>query len=342
MDRYAGFVLYAQYKDEFSSCENILGINLDTATGALVSAEQLFTDTLAPSLILDSRIASFLLEKCDGYDLDPDVTWFKNAVITPSGLQIYLKSGSFLPDSLGTQKITLEWHEVANSISDQYDIVEKRIIDPTGKMICFTFDDGPSEQTERILDCLLQYGGHATFCVQGRWVADYAATIKRTVAEGNEIASHTYSHKKLTELSSSNAKSQITRVEEEVQKIIPGYKIKWLRCPYGSTNKTVKNICKSLNMSIAFWQIDTLDWSTRNADATYRTIMKEVRNGAIILCHDIYSTTADAVIRAIPDLIEQGYQLVTLSEMFQYLEGGPVPGTVYTCLKEEDNAALKK
>lgn len=75
--------------------------------------------------------------------------------------------------------------------------------------------------------------------------------------------------------------------------------------------------------------MDTLDWQTRDADATYEAVMSDVFDGAIILCHDLYETAAEAMERVIPALIEQGYQLVTVSELLSYSDGGIVPGNLY-------------
>jgi len=94
-------------------------------------------------------------------------------------------------------------------------------------------------------------------------------------------------------------------------------------------------------MCVAFWYIDTEDWSTLNAKSTYNNIFKNLKSGAIVLCHDIYSTTVDAMKLVIPELVARGYQLVTLSELFQFADGGPVPGTTYTILNDEDNIAFK-
>ena len=87
---------------------------------------------------------------------------------------------------------------------------------------------------------------------------------------------------------------------------------------------------------IAEWEIDTLDWSTRNANKTYNKIMKEVRDGVIILCHDLYETTADAMERVIPDLVNEGYQLVTVSELLSFHKNGAQPGVVYARVDPEN------
>ena len=85
-------------------------------------------------------------------------------------------------------------------------------------------------------------------------------------------------------------------------------------------------------MIIAHWTVDTQDWVTRSESQTYSNILDGAENGVIILCHDIYSTTADAAINAIPELIQRGYQLVTVSELLSFHTGGVEPGTVYSRL----------
>ena len=340
-ERYVSIALTCVYSENGLSCDNHFCFIIDGQTNTICRGADILSDTTRMNLILESKISKFVVRDTDGYCVTPDNSWFDNTVLTRDGLFVYLSAGEKLPVSISSQRIGITLREAGDCLAVDSELVRGFVIDPTKPMVAITFDDGPGEHTDRILDLLLQYGGHATFCVQGRWVGDHESTVKRMVAEGHEIANHTYSHKKLTTLSSSQIKSQLTRTNEAIQQIVPGYQVRWLRCPGGSNNKTVRNVCKGLDMCIAFWQIDTEDWSTLNAKSTYNNIMKNLKNGAIILCHDIYSTTADAMELVIPELIARGYQLVTLSEMFQYLDGGPVPGTTYTILNEEDNIALK-
>ena len=104
---------------------------------------------------------------------------------------------------------------------------------------------------------------------------------------------------------------------------------KLLRPPYGNQNATLRSVCKDLGIVITRWEIDTKDWSSRNTNKVYKAIINGAGNGEIILCHDLYPTTAAAVEMAIPELIEMGYQLVTVSELLSFHKDGPVPGKVY-------------
>ena len=204
----------------------------------------------------------------------------------------------------------------------------ERVIDPTKPMIALTFDDGPSEYTQRILDTLEKYGCHATFCMVGNRMGQNAEAVAAVVASGNDIATHTWSHENLKELSSARAKRALTNGFYKITEMT-GREVHFVRPPYGAWNSNVCGVCRDLGLSIVTWSIDTLDWKTRDAEKTFQTIKQQVKNGDIILCHDTYEATADAVDMFVPWLVEQGYQVLSLEEIFSYYDGGAKPGVVY-------------
>lgn len=197
-------------------------------------------------------------------------------------------------------------------------------------MIALTFDDGPSNTTSRILNVLEKYGAKATFCVVGNRVAGYRSTVKRAVGLGCEIATHTWDHKKLPGMSKAAIEKELSKSREAVKKAA-GVDIRFLRPPYGSVDSVTKAACKAQRLAIVNWSIDTEDWRTKNAAKTYGAIMKNVRAGSIILCHDLYPTTGDTMERVIPKLAQK-YQLVTVSELLGS-KGKIVDGTVYRYAK---------
>lgn len=336
--RYGSVVLLAEYTVEKMTVQRVMCLNLDGETGGLYTGSQLFADTARPLFSLESQAMALMRQATDGYTGKPDAGWLAQAALTREGVDVYLPAGLFLPAALGTRKLHLPYTQAAESMALESEKISQyiRVIDPTKPMIALTFDDGPSEETARILDVLAQYNGRATFCIVGNRVETYGDMIKRAIAEGNEIASHTWSHKRLTEISTSSARSQLTRTSDAVRELTGGYEIRVLRPPYGSTNKSIRNLCKELNLVIAHWQVDTLDWETRSSSKTYSAIMKGAKNGAIILCHDLYSSTASAIERAVPELVEKGYQLVTVSELLSFHKDGAQPGTVYAFLDPEN------
>ncbi len=278
----------------------------------------------------DAKYRRIFDQVTGGYEPPEDLEWLSHCSLGSDGITFDLLPGEALPLSAGPQRITLKYSQCSYYISLDLEAVEngKRKIDPSRPMIALTFDDGPSEETLRILDVLEEYGGRATFCVVGNRLEAFSNVLVYTAAQENEIACHTWSHKKLTELSASGMRSQITRVNELVYEMT-GKEIGVLRCPYGSFNGTLRSVCADLGMVIASWKIDTEDWSTRSTSKTYKAILNRAGNGDIVLMHDVYEFTANAVIQAVPKLVENGYQLVTVSELLSFHKDGAEPGTVY-------------
>ncbi len=286
---------------------------------------------------LKCKVMRLFGEYSGGYAVPVTDHAFDSACLDQNGLTFYFVPGELLPVSYGYQKITLPYLQSGEYLTADTPVVSenKRHIDPSRPMIALTFDDGPGDYTYMILDALETYGGRATFCVVGSRLSEYANVIKAIAAQENEIACHTWGHKKLINLSREGIKKQITQVNNLVKEIAD-YDITVLRPPYGSTNSNVRKVCADLGMTIAFWTIDTEDWITKNPDTTYERILEGAGTGVIVLCHDIYEETAEAAIRVIPELISRGYQLVTMSELLSFHKDGPVPGTVYKMVSPEN------
>ncbi len=200
-----------------------------------------------------------------------------------------------------------------------------RVIDPSRPMVALTFDDGPMASVgNRIMDCLAQYGGKATFYVVGNRCPGYAAEMQRMAAEGHEIGNHTYEHKYLQKLGAEQIQYQVNKGSEAIQAVC-GVVPATVRLPGGNKNATV---LANVNAPMIMWSIDTLDWKTRNTQSTVDKVLGSVRDGDIVLMHELYSQTGDAALQIIPALVERGYQLVTVSEMAQY-RGGLENGKLY-------------
>lgn len=215
----------------------------------------------------------------------------------------------------------IEHHDVELSIDNN------RKIDPNKPMVALTFDDGPNPiATPRILDTLEKHKSVATFFDLGMCMKNYPNITKREKAIGCEVGSHTYAHKNLNNLSEKEIQDDINAAASIYENTL-GEKLKLVRPPYGNANNTVK---ATLNYALINWDVDTLDWKTKNADC----ILGEVRkyknlDGRIILMHSIYETTADAMEKLVPELINKGYQLVTVSEMVKYKGCNLQTGNIY-------------
>ncbi|MDY4922667.1 polysaccharide deacetylase family protein [Frisingicoccus sp.] len=187
-------------------------------------------------------------------------------------------------------------------------------IDPSKPMVALTFDDGPSQYTPGILNTLEKYESRATFFEVGNRIDRYPDTVLRIDQMGCEIGNHSYDHAVLGNASASKIRSEISTTDAKI-KAITGKTPVLFRPPYGSIGSSLR---QNAGKPMILWSIDTLDWKSKNADRVYERVMDHVSDGDIILMHDLYSSTRDAVKRIIPELKKRGYQLVTVSELAQY------------------------
>lgn len=191
--------------------------------------------------------------------------------------------------------------------------------------IALTFDDGPGKHTEKLLDIFANYGGKASFFVIGDQIDKRPDVVRRIINEGHQIGNHTWSHQKLTKLETpEEIKNEILFAKDKIFEVT-GYECNIVRPPYGAFDDNIKSICEELKMPLVTWSVDTLDWKTKNKDAVCRDVLNGVKDGAIILCHDLHETTVDAMEYIVPKLTECGYELVTVSELL----GEMTPGKVH-------------
>ena len=181
----------------------------------------------------------------------------------------------------------------------------------TPPLIALTFDDGPGPYTEKLLDCLEENNAKATFYMLGQNVENYPDIVKRMKDLGMELANHTYDHKDLTKLTKDQISEEIYKTSSLIQNAA-GEMPDTLRPPGGSYNNQVQDLAE---MPIVKWSIDTKDWKTKSEDQTYQCVMDNAQDGSVVLMHDIHEWSVDAAIRMIPDLLAEGYKLVTVQEL---------------------------
>ena len=182
-------------------------------------------------------------------------------------------------------------------------------------MVALTFDDGPyGPVTKRILETLGDFNGKATFFVVGSRIQGREDTVKMIADSGCEIGNHTFNHTQLNKVTAQKAKQELQQTDETVYGLT-GCEIKVIRPPAGCYNKA---LLATDNRPFVLWSVDTMDWSHKNAQITISRVLDNVKDGDIILMHDLYPTTADACDVIIPELINRGYQLVTVSQLIQY------------------------
>lgn len=199
----------------------------------------------------------------------------------------------------------------------------KAAVMPWEKAVAFTFDDGPSEHTEKILEFLRERGAKATFFVLGCHVEGNEKLLSEMERIGCEVALHGYSHTDMRAMSPSKLRSE---VENTKALIMTGCEKEpsLLRAPYGEFTKDTAK----LGYHQIKWSVDTRDWISQNKDDVYRSIITTAESGDIILLHDIFKSSAQGFCKAADEMIEKGYRLVTVSELLGLSSKKP-DGTVY-------------
>ena len=205
----------------------------------------------------------------------------------------------------------------------------KPMIDPKKPMVALTFDDGPGPYTDRLLKCLKENNAKATFFLVGYSVERYKDTVKKAYDMGCEIGNHSWNHPQLTSLDPAALAAQISSTNRVIRSAT-GHDPTLLRPPYGSYNSTV---AAAAGMPLILWEVDTLDWKTRNVQSTIQSVMSNVKDGTIILMHDIHQPTVQAAEQIIPELKKKGYQLVTVSELAKYKKKKLNNGSVYSAIR---------
>lgn len=190
----------------------------------------------------------------------------------------------------------------------------KRLVDcATARCVALTFDDGPSKYTGKLLDLLDEAGAKGTFFVVGQNTARYPEVLKRMVAEGHELGSHTQNHANLTRLSAEKAFKEIMGPMADLQ--AAGAAVTLMRPPYGATNSTVGRAAKRAGLAQILWTVDPEDWRVRDSAVVARRVLAHTQRGSIVLVHDIHPTTVAAMPKVIAELKRRGYELVTVSEL---------------------------
>ena len=191
-----------------------------------------------------------------------------------------------------------------------------RALDRTRPMVALTYDDGPhAVYTDQILDILEEHGAVATFFEVARNLPNAPDAVRRAAAMGCEVGSHSYRHADLGKMDKDSQLADQAAADALFQEVL-GTTPTLLRPPYGSMNKTLKTTC---GRSIVTWTIDPEDWLCKNAATVVSRVQGQSRlDGQVILLHSIYPSTVEATKTLVPWLQEQGYQLVTISELIEY------------------------
>ena len=212
-------------------------------------------------------------------------------------------------DSVQTMENTGMGQSAAVQVSENSSIRAEKTI--TAK-VALTFDDGPHPvYTPQLLDGLNERDVHATFFVVGKNILGNEALLKRMETEGHLIGNHTYSHVKLSELDIARACAEVEKTNALICEVT-GKEPEFIRPPFGEWKKAME--C-SFEMIPVLWDVDPLDWTTKNTALVVERVLKDTKPGDIILLHDYYQSSVDAALEIVDALTERGYKFVTVDEL---------------------------
>jgi len=252
-------------------------------------------------------------------DMDPDADALNDAIahiettaftLHPMSMVLHFSADDFYPGRHTLIEVTLMypdiWHGMTDDAARQTDNSDK-------KMIAFTYDDGPMRtQTTRLLNKLKELGVRGTFFVIGNRIEGEMDLVQREHDEGHAIAAHNWTHADVTKVSAKTIRTYRDKFDTALIKAI-GIPSRYDRVPYGLYPQMVK---AQAGWPYIQWSLDTYDWRGRSANNILSKIKKEATDGDIVLFHDIKDLSADIAGKVIPYLLEEGFMLVTIDELF--------------------------
>lgn len=199
--------------------------------------------------------------------------------------------------------------------------------------VALTFDDGPSGRfTRRLLQGLEERQVQATFLLCGYRLKIYPELAQQIHRAGHEIGLHGYSHDNMAEMSYQELVKEIS----DTQKLLPpGCNATFLRPPGGSGSSLLSRVAAQEDLALLLWSVDPRDWAVHDAAAVEAAVISQVRDGDVILLHDLSDSSVDAALAIIDRLHEEGFQFVTASQLAAIRGVTPKPGKIYTCFPSQ-------
>lgn len=193
-------------------------------------------------------------------------------------------------------------------------IKSQKIHNSTNRFVALTFDDGPHRSyTDKLVEILKSKNARATFFVLGQNAERYPEIMKNIFLNGNEIASHSYSHPAFSRLSDDEIVLQINKTSDILENIV-GVRPNLFRPPYGDFND---KIFEKVDMDFILWSVDSLDWKYRNVNSNFKNTVPYTQDGSIILFHDIHEESINSIPTIIDDLKSKWYEFITVSELYE-------------------------
>ena len=320
----------------FKENDRIESYIIDTSTGEELKLEDIIKsnkmdDFLKKEMeLLNLKYPEFIVEGIQNSEGE------KVYLIKNNELLIYYYDYTYEYDYQEVVSLTINYNEV-HEFLDFTHLLDTEYTNEDGyhyskdkKTVAITFDDGPSSKYNRqFLDALAKNKAHGTFFMVGTMMQSCQKCVKDTYESGSEVASHTYNHINMTRKSIEDVNASIKKTDDLFYQIT-GDHIKYVRPPYGSYNKT--NL-ENVDYPLILWNLDTEDWRYKDVDHIVNYVMENVSDGSIILMHELYETSLEALEIILPKLYAEGYQVVSVGELAELKGREVLSGHAYRSLK---------
>ena len=195
------------------------------------------------------------------------------------------------------------------------------------KLLALTFDDGPSGRfTQELLRGLEERNVRATFLLCGYRMELYPKLTQQIYDAGHEIGLHGYTHDPMDQMT----RKELDLENKKTMDLLPqGCQVRFLRPPGGQCNATTKTAAASLGLSLLCWSVDPRDWATSDASAIEAQVVYKVRDGDVILLHDMSDSSVKAALSIVDHLLAQGFRFVTVSQLAAAKGVTLTPGQMY-------------
>lgn len=308
-----------QLKDvTFKNYKNII---IDTKTGEEITFEDMLKDNSISDFeakedeLLRLKYPEFLV---NGIKENKDQAGYKFYYVKDNEVIIFYYNYLILDEYKSDLSLKINYNEIKDCLKykvfldDTYENENGYTYDKDKKVIALSFDDGPSSAyNSLILEELAKNKAHATFFMVGNMMQSCQKCVVDTYKSGNEIGSHTYEHMNIKTNSLDKVNESLTKVNSLYNELT-GDNIKYLRPPYGAYNKA--NL-ENATVPFILWDLDTEDWRYRNVDHIVDYILENAHDGGIILMHELYQTSYEALKVFLPKLYMMGYNVVSIGEL---------------------------
>jgi len=301
-----------QQQDEATPTDDIETQNTDAQNTDTQNTESTqLADTAAvkepigEGTAVNYAVPGWQVDGTDWWYADADNTYYKSGWMTLDGQEYYFNQQGYMQTG---------WAAIGGKgcYFSETGVYEP---DKESKMIAMTFDDGPGPYTAELLNLLEENGAKATFFMLGRRIDEEGGeNIEKMKAQGCELGNHSYSHPILTDMDEDQIKEQFNNTDDLIAQYASGDVATVARTPFGAQDS---NVTMAINKPCIYWNLDTEDWDTRDVESNIDSVLNNVSDGNIVLMHDIWPETVESCKTIIPKLIEQGYQLVKVSELAQ-------------------------